>query len=282
MRKYILIAALTMGVFVAEAQETIAPYTLEVTHNNTTHIIFPDGVAYVDLGSANLIAGKVDGAENVVRVKSANMGFTEQTNMSVITNNGSFYSFDVVYAEQPQTLSVEMVDFLQNRSGKNNALDVKMQELGEDTPMSILHVMKAIYDDNRTYIRGVGSCGMGIDYSLKSIYINSGVLYFHTELINRSAIRFDIDHIVMKIVDRKVAKRTAMQEQVIFPLRSFNNVQSVDGGKRERTIYAIEKFTIPENKQFIIELHERNGGRHQTIKVRSREILSSQTIKQLK
>ncbi len=283
MRKYILLAALVMSVVAAEAQEAIAPYTLEVTHNNTTHIIFPDAVAYVDLGSANLIAGKVDGAENVVRVKSANVGFSEQTNMSVITDDGSFYSFDVVYAEQPQTLSVEMVD-AQKCAGNNqtNALDVHLKELGNDSPKSIQQVMKSIYDDNKTHLRGVGSSGMGVEFSLKSIYIHSGVLCFHTELLNRSAIRFDIDYIVMKIADRKIAKRTAIQEQIITPLRTFNAIKSVDGGKRERTIYAIEKFTIPYNKQFIIELHERNGGRHQQIKVHSREIINSQTIKQLK
>lgn len=47
----------------------IPPYGLEVTYDKTTHIIFPSSVRYVDLGSPNLIAGKADGAENVIRVK---------------------------------------------------------------------------------------------------------------------------------------------------------------------------------------------------------------------
>mgnify|MGYP001509442842 CR=1 FL=1 len=48
----------------------IPPYGLEVTYDKTTHIIFPSSVRYVDLGSPNLIAGKADGAENVIRVKA--------------------------------------------------------------------------------------------------------------------------------------------------------------------------------------------------------------------
>lgn len=48
----------------------IPPYGLEVTYDKTTHIIFPSSVRYVDLGSSNLIAGKADGAENVIRVKA--------------------------------------------------------------------------------------------------------------------------------------------------------------------------------------------------------------------
>ena len=48
----------------------IPPYGLEVTYDKTVHVIFPSPVRYVDLGSPNLIAGKADGAENVIRVKA--------------------------------------------------------------------------------------------------------------------------------------------------------------------------------------------------------------------
>ena len=48
---------------------------------------------YVDLGSSNLIAGKADGAENVIRVKATVKDFHEETNMSVITEDGAFYTF---------------------------------------------------------------------------------------------------------------------------------------------------------------------------------------------
>ena len=61
---------------------------LEVTFDKTCHVIFPAAIAYVDLGSANIIAGKADGAENVIRVKAAKRGFKGETNMSVITEDG--------------------------------------------------------------------------------------------------------------------------------------------------------------------------------------------------
>ena len=61
-----------------------------------THILFPTEVRYVDLGSNNIIAGKADGVENVVRVKAAVKEFPGETNFSVITGDGSFFSFNVV------------------------------------------------------------------------------------------------------------------------------------------------------------------------------------------
>ena len=53
----------------------IPPHGLEVTYDKTVHIIFPAEVRYVDLGSPNLIAGKADGAENVIRVKATVKNF---------------------------------------------------------------------------------------------------------------------------------------------------------------------------------------------------------------
>ena len=37
--------------------------------------------------------GKADGAENVIRVKATVRNFPNETNMSVITEDGSFYTF---------------------------------------------------------------------------------------------------------------------------------------------------------------------------------------------
>ena len=56
------------------AGQHIIPYKIEVTFGKTVHILFPSEVRYVDLGSNNIIAGKADGVENVVRVKAAGEG----------------------------------------------------------------------------------------------------------------------------------------------------------------------------------------------------------------
>ena len=69
----------------------IPPHALEVAYEKTTHIIFPSEVVYVDLGNENLVAGLADGAKNVLRVKSAFKSFKTETNLSVITEDGSYY-----------------------------------------------------------------------------------------------------------------------------------------------------------------------------------------------
>lgn len=45
-----------------------------------------------------------------MRVKAAKQGFEEETNFSVITADGCFYSFTAVYSENPSRLNIEMED----------------------------------------------------------------------------------------------------------------------------------------------------------------------------
>lgn len=74
---------------------TIPPYHMQVTYDKTSHLIFPSAIRYVDLGSEYLIASKAEDAENVLRVKASVKTFEEETNFSVITDDGRFYNFNV-------------------------------------------------------------------------------------------------------------------------------------------------------------------------------------------
>lgn len=238
----------------------IPPYGLEVTYGKTTHIIFPSSVRYVDLGSPNLIAGKADGAENVIRVKTTVKDFREETNMSVITESGSFYTFNVKYAEEPLLLNIEMKDFIHDGSEvnrPNNALDIYLKELGCESPKLVHLISKSIHKDNRRHIKHIGSKAFGIQYLLRGLYTHNGLLYFHTQIKNRSNVPYEVDFVTFKIVDKKLMKRTAIQEQVIFPLRAYDYVTSVAGKKDGRTVFVFDKFTIPSDKVLMVEMHEK-------------------------
>ena len=54
----------------------VTPYGVEVTFAKTVHIIFPAAVRYVGWEANHIIAGKADGAENVIRVKATTEGFS--------------------------------------------------------------------------------------------------------------------------------------------------------------------------------------------------------------
>ena len=263
----------------------IPPHGLEVTFDKTCHVIFPAAIAYVDLGSANIIAGKADGAENVIRVKAAKRGFKGETNMSVITEDGAYYSFNVKYAREPRILNVEITDFIHDGEAvnrPNNSMNIYLKELGSESPVLVRRVMKSIWKENKRRVKHIGSKSFGIQFLLKGIYTHNGLLYFHTEIKNSSNVPFDVDYITWKIVDKKVAKRTAIQEQVIQPLRTQNFVMNVAGNSNERTVWTMDKFTLPDDKCLVVELAEKNGGRHQSFTIENTDLVRARVISELK
>ena len=315
MKRFLLMIAVSVCVFTANAQEVveekttvtqtnpstgdyfegltrpltfnrmIPPYALEVTFSKTVHIIFPSAIRYVDLGSADLLAAKADGAENVLRVKAALQDFSRESNLAVITEDGAYYTFNVKYADEPVKLSVEMTDFIHDGEAvnrPNNAMEIYMRELGSESPLLVKLIMKSIYKNDKREIKHIGSKRFGIQYTLKGIYTHNGLLYFHMQLKNSSNVPFDVDYITFKIVDKKVAKRTAIQEQVIMPLRAHNNLTLIGGKRTERVVFTLPKFTIPDDKQLIIELNEKEGGRHQSFVVENADLVRAKVINGLK
>ncbi|MDP2337291.1 MAG: conjugative transposon protein TraN [Bacteroidota bacterium] len=259
----------------------IAPYALEVTFDKTVHIIFPAAIRYVDLGSADLLAAKADGTENVLRVKAAQRNFSRESNLSVITEDGSYYSFNVKYADEPVKLSVEMADFIRNNKTvdhPDNTTSVLMTDLGNESPLLVNLIMQSIYKNDHREIKHIGCKRFGIQYTLKGIYSHNNLLYFHTQLKNSSNVPFNVDYISFKIVDKKVAKRTAIQEQSIVSLRAYNQMMVINGRKTERTVFTLPRFTLSEGKQLLVELNEKDGGRHQSFVVENADLIRAKMI----
>lgn len=266
-------------------RQMVTPHGVQVTFAKTVHIIFPSAVRYVDLGSNWIIAGKADGAENVIRVKATTEGFPGETNFSVICEDGSFYSFNARYAHEPEMLNIEMKDFLENGDTtdfSHTRMNIYFRELGNESPLLVKLIMQSIYKEDRREIRHLGCKRFGVQFLLKSVHSHNGLFYFHTETRNRSNVAFRTDFIRFKIVDKKVPKRTAIQERVIDPVRSYNEVLVTEGKSDVRTVYAVPQFTIPDDKLLVIELFEKDGGRHQTIQVENADLVAAKQINELK
>ena len=213
----------------------ILPYGLEVTFEKTVHLIFPSPIRYVDLGRNNLIAGKAEDAENVLRVKAAVKDFETETNMSVICEDGSFYAYNVKYADEPEKLSVEMKDFLSTTDGRlpSNRADIYFKELGNESPILVKLIMQTIYQNDKRTIKHIGTQQFGMKFLLRGLYAHNGLLYFHTRIDNETNMPYSVDLISFKVVDKKVAKRTAIQEQVLQPLRAYHQVMYIKGNREE-------------------------------------------------
>jgi conjugative transposon TraN protein len=256
----------------------IEPYDIEVTFDKTTHLLFPSGIRYVDLGSTNLVASKADDAGNVLRVKAFVRDFEEETNFSVITQDGTFYSFNVSYNSSPKVTNYSLTKTLKS-DREWSSKPILFKELGRNTPYLVDELMEDIYKQDKHFIKQIGTRKFGIEFLLKGIYINDNKFYFYTQIRNSSFVSFPIDFINFKVIDKKKAKRTVVQEVIKHPIRVYSAIDEVEAKTVSRNVFVLDQFTIADGKVLRIELHEKNGSRLQVLEIKNSHLLKSKLVK---
>ena len=276
---------------VADSQP-IRPMRIEVGFTKTVHILFPSPVTYIDIGSMDIIAGKADGAENVVRVKAAVRNFAAETNLTVITEDGGFFTFDVHYAENPavSTLNLTVQEPQTEGVKKPTAVGypqptapasegrVLLREVGREKPATVKRILSDIYRQNRTDVKGIRTKKYGIEVEVLGIYVFNDVIYIHSCISNDTNISFEVDARRFIVADRKLAKRTAQQQSTLEILRVCNDPAVVRGHQRQRAVFALPKLTISDDKVLLLEIIEKNGARHQTVEIPAEELLEAKLL----
>ena len=275
-----------------ETPVEIRPLRIEAGFTKTVHILFPSPVTYIDIGSMDIIAGKADGAENVVRVKAAVRNFIAETNLTVITEVGGFFTFDVHYAENTAVSTVNLtVQEPQTKGVKEPTAAgdplspapvtksrVLLREVGREKPATVKRMLSDIYRQNRTDVKGIRTKKYGIEVEVLGIYVFNDVIYMHTCISNDTNISFEVDARRFIVADRKLTKRTAQQQTPLEILRVCNDPAVVRGHQRQRTVFALPKLTISDDKVLLLEIIEKNGARHQTVEIPAEELLEAKLL----
>lgn len=152
------------------------------------------------------------------------------------------------------------------------------EELGNNSPSLAGLLLETIYKKDKRIVKHIGAKSFGIQFILKGIYIHNGKYYFHTELRNKTNVPFEIDFINFKVVDKKVAKRTVVQEIPLTPLRTYKPLDGIKGKSTEQNVFLLDQFTIADDKILLIEIFEKNGGRHQTLQVENSDLIKARLI----
>ncbi|WP_141384700.1 conjugative transposon protein TraN, partial [Flavobacterium flevense] len=215
------------------------------------------------------------------RVKAAVRDFDEETNFSVITEDGRFYNFNVLFNSFPVTLNYNLLE-MQKGISRENGNDVLFEELGKNAPSLVGELMETIYKTDKQLIKNIETKSFGIQFLLKGIYIHNNKFYFHTEVRNLTNVPFRIDFIDFKVVDKKLAKRTVIQERTITPLRIYKQLDEISGNTVERNVFLLDLFTIANDKVLLIEIFEKNGGRHQQLEIENSDLVKAKLIKDMK
>lgn len=261
----------------AQSQSTALPNTTEIKHyqieigyNTTTVLLFPakvnkDG----DVGSKELIVQKQKGVDNALKIKAAHRNFP-QTNLHVFTSDNKMYSFDIVYAELPGHTTFDL-----SKLDVENGITVSETTILPIDEKDISSLINKTKKAKSFFSSSVKKDMMKL--RLRTIHIQDGMIFIGLELKNNSSISFPIDFIRMYIRDRITAKRSSVQQHEITPI--YKDTLSVvpSKSKIEYTV-VVNQFTIPDRKQFMLEVYEQNGGRNISLLIRNRQIFKARKI----
>lgn len=253
--------------------KNIIPDTIYINEVSQTHLIAPDKVIYIDYGDTFISVSKAENTENIIRLiaTSADVaGFPKQTNVSFATADGKFYTYNIDYRQEPEAFVYTIGE--QNPDKANVILSDNIIPVRERDD-----ILKKAYDAKRSLFNK-GIIKNKILFSVNNIHIHDDLLLFTFQLENDSRIPYDIDYIRYFIVDKKTAKLTASQETDQTPLFTEKYTPRIEGKKVMKYVATFQKFTIPDDKVFRIEINEKGGGRHDVFDLENVDIVAARSI----
>ncbi len=251
-----LLSVIGVGFVVVAAN---AQAKLNITTDKTTSLVFPFSIKHVDRGTASVLAQQVKDAPEILLVKAAAKDFTE-TNLSVVTDDGSVYAFTVNYDNKPAV----WVHYLPiNRTA---------------TVSSYANMIL----DNERMVKKIKDKKYNMQAGIRGIYIKDNIIYYQLYINNKGTIDYDVDLLRFFIKDKKRSKRTAVQEVEQKPVYASGNYSKVKGNSNTVFVVALEKFTIPDKKYLAVQITEKNGGRHFLLRIGNKNIMKSKVLPDLK
>ncbi len=269
--KVVTVMICLIGVFShLMGQISIDSYPLSVCCDKTSNIVFSYPIISVDRGSADLLAQKARGVENVLQVKAAKVDF-HSTNLTVITGDGKLFSFVINYSADPSPLNISLACVKRDSAAGILLTAEKINQfILDNDETTVLHLSR--------FLRIHGGFGR-LQAALQAIYAKDQLLWFVFELKNNSPLDWRTGFLRFFLQDKNKAKRTAVQAEELRFLNPGVVPGKVSAGCSTRFALAFEPFAVGKSKRMVIEMGDRTGGSPLRLVIKPRIVFKVKTIK---
>ena len=251
----------------------ITHYKLSVGYYTTTVLIFPSAIDTADRGQWDLMAQKQPGVKNVLKLKARHKDFNP-TNLHVFMSNGRIYAFDVIYSSTPPqtTYDLTKLDSVSEQDGPPEIIEFSKTGLNNE---QLVKSVEKVRQSKNFFSSSTRKYRMKLQ--LQTIYLSDNILLFGFEIANQSNLPYDIDFARLYIRDKQKVKRSSLQQRDIMPLYK-DTATSIAGNTAVKWVVAVSKFTIPDHRQLVLEVYEKNGGRYVTLEVTNRQLFKAKRL----
>lgn len=252
----------------AALTRTIVRPVLYVNETITTHLVMPENIKLVDL-STDKIAGN-QCADNIVRLKPSSAMENQQFIGTVtLVGERNIALYDLLYTKNPKEAATLYYVPTQHLSAYQNP-SVKMPS------KEIAQYAWAIFCSDRKFYN-IKSKAYGISMRVNNIYSVGDYFFIDFSLHNHTNVKYDIEELRVKLMDKKETKATNSQtieltpEYLLFDTKTFK--------KDYRNVLVLKKLTFPEEKILQIEIYESQiSGRTLQIPISYEDVLHADAI----
>ena len=268
--------SLTLGITfsaTALAQQTYEEMELlTVNEQVTTVITASEPIRFVDI-STDKVAGDQP-INNTIRLKPKEAGHADGDILAIVTIVTERYrtQYGLIYTTRMNEAVSDKEIQLQERQAYNNPAVTMSTE-------AMYNYARTIWNSPAKF-RDVSIKQHRMVMRLNNIYSVGDYFFIDFSITNKTNIRFDIDELRVKLVDKKVSKATNNQIIELQPELVLEQAKSFHHGYRN--VLVIKKLTFPNDKILTIELSERQiSGRTIHLNIDYEDVLSADSFNHL-
>lgn len=267
MRYYILTAIVLCVSAFAKAQNKEVLDTIYANDQKNVALFFPNPIRQGITGSENFVFTYNREQEQYFGLLQAQPG--NESNLLIINNNGSIFSYIVKYKEELSRLNyfIPLSNAIGNEKPKNDQLTTTKKQEPRFDKSKYYERFCSYLLQRKERIGRLKKRNNGIILTIENIVFDKEELYFVIQIENRSSLDYDLNFLNFSIETRKKGKKKSLQKLYQKPSFKYKLPNKIKEKERARLVYVLPKFSISNERSLILELNENNGERNVKLKI---------------
>ncbi|MCX2838401.1 DUF4138 domain-containing protein [Salinimicrobium sp. MT39] len=250
------------------AQERKILDTIFANDHKNVALFFPKPIRQGITGSDNFVFTYNRETEQHFGLLQAKPG--KESNLLVISSNGSVFSYIVRYKEQLSKLNyfIALTNSIGNeRPIVKDSVLVKSSEELVDNSTYYYQKFCSYLLNRKQRIGRIKKRNEGIILTVENIVFDKDELYFVIEIENTSTLDYDLNFLKLSVETRQKGKRKSLQRLYQEPIYKHNLPSKIKENELARFVYVLSKFSLSDDRRAILKLNEKDGERNIEMKL---------------
>lgn len=262
---------ITLGLLLMVTAQANNPKSLDTIYANehmNMALFFPSQIKQGIVGNSNFVFTYNREKQQPLGLLKAVPG--KDSNLLVITNDGSIYSYIISYSknlEYPNRFITEQERIGTERQGMERTSQKEVpSETVRDSSISVKKVREKLHESCEALLqlperKNIKKKRQGLSLTVKNLYTMRSEVYIQFEVNNSSGSRFDFGELELFKISGKKGRKASFQELEMLPIYKHNTPKKIDHGQSVSFVYVFTKIHLDKGEKLRVALSEHDTTR---------------------